>query len=72
MSRPKEGWYVGRAKDCIHEMCTGFVETGYWYAGGPEEEPYSYRFWGLIWRGKYTIGIGHVVHEDILKVGEDA
>lgn len=62
MNRPKEGWHFGSARTSIHEICTGFVETGYYYFGGPEKEPYSYNFWGFTWRGEYSIGIGHVKH----------
>jgi hypothetical protein len=64
MSRPPEGWHVGRARSDIYESCTGILETGYWYAGGPEKEPYSYFFLGLVWRGKWTFGVGRYTHDN--------
>lgn len=64
MKRPKEGWHFGRARANLMETCTGFFETGYWYAGGPEKEPYRYTFWGLVWRGKYTLGVGRTTYTE--------
>lgn len=65
MSRPKEGWHVGKIRGHgLHEKCYGVVSSGYWYAGGPEKEPYSYSFWGVVWAGKWTFGFGKVTHEE--------
>jgi len=61
MNRPKAGWHIGQAKTDIYESCTGFIEAGHYYLG--EGRPYSYRFWGLVWRGDYTFGIGRAKYE---------
>ena len=66
MTRPKAGWHFGEARTDIHETCTGFLEAGYWYMGGPEKEPYTYCWWGLTWRGMYSFGVGRYVHEEPL------
>ena len=60
MTRPPEGWHVGKSRCYISDIFTGFVETGYFYMGGPEKEPYRYNFWGLVWRGKRSFGVGRV------------
>lgn len=69
MSRLKEGWYVGRYKGNLSEICYGYLVTGYLYMGGPEKRPYSHEFWGLVWAGDYTFGIGRVMEE---KRGDEA
>lgn len=56
----KAGWYFGKYKAELHENCYGFIKTGYWYAGGPEKKPVTHRYWGLVWAGKYTFGVGRI------------
>ena len=63
MTRPKAGWHIGKARTNMYETCTGFIEAGYWYMGGPEKEPYHYHWWGFFWRGNYSFGVGRYTHE---------
>lgn len=58
----KHGWYFGSYRDRhgLHECCYGWVVSGYWYAGGLENKPYDHKFWGFVWAGKYTFGVGRI------------
>lgn len=54
-------YYIGRfrGEDVVHERVWGFVKSGYWYAGGPENEPYKHIFWGFVW-GYANFGLGKI------------
>lgn len=56
----KSSWYVGPYRSDVYESCYGFLATGYAALGGPEDRPYTHYFWGVIWAGKYTFGIGRI------------
>lgn len=62
----KRKWYIGkyRGRHWLHEICYGAILTGYWYAGGPENKPYTHRFYGLVWAGKWTFGVGYIQPEE--------
>lgn len=60
MSRIKEGWYVGRYKGDLSEICYGYLVAGYYSFGGTDNETYSHDYWGLVWAGDYTLGIGRI------------
>lgn len=64
----KRQWYIGKYRGWqgLHEICWGIVSTGYWYAGGPEQKPYTHIFWGLVWAGKWTFGVGYTYPENLL------
>lgn len=53
-------YYIGRfrGEDVVHETVYGFVKSGYWYAGGPENKPYDHLFYGVVWGWNWNFGIG--------------
>ena len=58
----KYGWYIGsyKGRHGIHEECYGWLVTGYWSG-----ERYSHTYWGLVWAGRWTFGVGRIVKEEI-------
>lgn len=61
-------WYLGSYRaDSIYELCYGFLCTGFWYAGGPEKQPFDHTFWGFVWAGKYTLGIGRITPTEVVE-----
>jgi len=58
-------WYFGsyRGRHGIYECCYGWLVVGYsgWCSNG---DTLSHTFWGFVWRGRYTLGIGRVEGDD--------
>jgi hypothetical protein len=62
----KRKWYIGKYRS-LHgpfEMCWGFIKTGYWSPRGPGNRPYDHLFYGLVWAGKWTFGVGYIESEE--------